>query len=146
MESILNQTAPLIAISSAGIFFLIGLLTGAWKYHCMTENAEFKAPYYVDIAHRAALLYSFAAILIAVFAACSAFSVWLTVTATIAPLLFFAIAILNYIKLGLQHKTNNQLRDSDNPAADKVIMTSLMAAEIGGFLVLLAGFFVKILG
>ena len=146
MENLLNQTAAVIAISSAGLFFLIGLLTGAWKYHCMTQNTEFKAPYYVDISHRAALLYAFAAILIAVFAALSAFPAWVNIMATIAPLLFFAIAILNYIKLGLQNKTSNQLRDSDNPAADKRIMTSLMTAEIGGFLVLLIGFFVRISG
>ena len=145
METVLNQTAPVIAISTAGIFFLIGLLTGAWKYHCMAQNAEFKAPYYVDISHRAALLYSFAAMLIAVFAAFSAFPAWLNTLSTITPLLFFAIAILNYIKLGLQNTTDNQLRDSDNPQKDKLIMTSLMIAEIGGFLVLLLGFFVRIL-
>lgn len=144
METVLNQTASVIAISVAGLFFLIGLLTGAWKYHCMTQNAEFKAPYYVDISHRSALLYSFAAMLIAVFAAFSAFPAWLNTLATAAPLLFFAIAILNYIKLGLQNTSNNQLRDSDNPAKDKAIMISLMIAETGGFLVLLTGFFVRV--
>ncbi len=145
MESILNQTATLIAISCAGIFFMVGLLTGVWKFSSMIKSSEYTAPYYVDIAHRAALLYSFAAILISVFAYLSAFSQWINIAATIPPLLFFAIAIVNYIKLGIENKTNNQLRDSENPAADKIIMSSLMVAEIGGFFVLLLGFFVRIL-
>lgn len=145
MEAILNETAPIIAISCAGIFFMVGLLTGAWKFSCMMKSKDFKAPYYVDIAHRAALLYSFAAILIAVFAYFSIFSNWVNIIATIAPLLFFAIAIVNYIKLGVVNETNNQLRDSENPSNDKIIMGSLMIAEIGGFFVLLVGFFVRIL-
>ena len=145
MEAILNETAPIIAISCAGIFFMVGLLTGAWKFSCMMKSKDFKAPYYVDIAHRAALLYSFAAILIAVFAYFSVFSSWINILATVAPLLFFAIAIVNYIKLGVVNETNNQLRDSENPAGDKIIMGSLMVAEIGGFFVLLVGFFIRIL-
>jgi len=145
VEAILNETAPIIAISCAGIFFMVGLLTGAWKFSCMMKSKDFKAPYYVDIAHRAALLYSFAAILIAVFAYFSIFSNWVNIIATIAPLLFFAIAIVNYIKLGVVNETNNQLRDSENPSNDKIIMGSLMIAEIGGFFVLLVGFFVRIL-
>jgi len=83
--------------------------------------------------------------LIAVFALFSPFKAWVSVTATIAPLLFFAIAIFHYVKLGLQNTTENQLRDSEDPAADKAIMLSLMVAEIGGFTVLLAGFFIQIL-
>jgi len=145
LEAILNETAPIIAISCAGIFFMVGLLTGAWKFTCMMKSKDFKAPYYVDIAHRAALLYSFAAILIAVFAYLSIFSSWVNILATIAPLLFFAIAIVNYIKLGFVNETNNQLRDSENPSGDKIIMGSLMVAEIGGFFVLLVGFFIRIL-
>ncbi|MCK4842664.1 MAG: hypothetical protein KAT04_12410 [Methylococcales bacterium] len=145
MDSILNQTASIIAISCAGIFFMTGLLTGAWKFSCMIKSKDFKAPYYVDIAHRASFLYSFAALLVAVFAYFSIFSNWVNILATIAPLLFFAIAIFHYIKLGIVNETNNQLRDSDNPSGDKIIMGSLMVAEIGGFFILLLGFFIRIL-
>jgi len=144
VEAILNETAPIIAISCAGIFFMVGLLTGAWKFSCMMKSKDFKAPYYVDIAHRAALLYSFAAILIAVFAYFSILSNWVNILATIAPLLFFSIAIVNYIKLGVVNETSNQLRDSKNPSGDKIIMGSLIVAEIGGFFVLLIGFFIRI--
>lgn len=145
MNILLSQPAVVIAVACAGLFFMAGLLTGAWKFYCMNQSEQFKAPYYVDIAHRAALLYSFAAILIAVFAFFSPFMAWVTITATIAPLLFFAIAIFHYIKLGLKNTTDNQLRDSDDPAADKIIMLSLMTAEIGGFFVLLVGFFIRVL-
>jgi len=145
MEAILNQTAAMIAISCAGLFFMIGLLTGAWKFFCMMKSETFTAPHYVDIAHRAALLYSFAAIVIAVFAYFSAFPDDINIIATIAPLLFFAISIVNYIKLGIENKTTNQLQTSENRLADKIIMSTLMVAEIGGFSILLIGFFIRIL-
>ncbi len=145
MAEIINQTAPIIAIACAGIFFMTALITGAWKYNSMMNSPEFKAPYYVDIAHRSALLYAFAALLIAVFAYMSAFSQWLNILATIPPLLFFAIAIAKYITLGMANKTNNALRDSENPGLDKLIMRTLMLAEIGGFFILLIGFFARIL-
>lgn len=144
MYSILNQTAPIIAISCAGLFFMVALITGVWKYSCIVKSNEFKAPYYVDVAHRSALLYSFAALLIAVFAYLSAFSQWVNIMAAIAPLLFFAIAIAKYITLGIENKTNNSLRDSENPRLDKLVMTTLMVAEIGGFSVLLVGFVVRV--
>lgn len=144
MDAIINQTAPMLAISCAGLFFMTGLVTGVWKYFCIISTLEFKAPHYVDIAHRSALVYSFAALLIAVFAYLSAFSQSVNILATIAPLLFFAIAIVKYITLGITNKTNNSLRDSENPSLDKIIMTTLMVAEIGGFSVLLAGFFVRV--
>lgn len=144
MDAIINQTAPMLAISCAGLFFMTGLVTGVWKYFCIISTSEFKAPHYVDIAHRSALVYSFAALLIAVFAYLSAFSQSVNILATIAPLLFFAIAIVKYITLGITNKTNNSLRDSENPSLDKIIMTTLMVAEIGGFSILLAGFFVRV--
>lgn len=144
MDSILNQPAVILALSCAGIFFMTALITGCWKFYSMLQSEECKAPYYVDIAHRASLLYSFAAILIAVFAFFSPFDVWVSISATIAPLLFFAIAIFHYIKLGIENTTDNQLRDSEDPKADKFIMLCLMVAEIGGFFVLLIGFFIRV--
>jgi hypothetical protein len=79
------------------------------------------------------------------FAYFSAFANWMNIIATIALLLFFAIAIVNCIKLGIANTSNNQLCDSENPFGDKIIMLFLMAAEIGGFSVLLLGFFIRLL-
>ena len=144
MDILLDKTAVVMAISCAGLFFMTGLITGVWKFYEMLRSDKFKAPYYVDIAHRSALLYSFAAILIAVFSYFSPFSTGVNVIATASPLLFFAIAIINYIKLGLENTTNNQLKDSENISIDKGIMVSLIVAEIGGFSVLLVGFFIQV--
>lgn len=144
MDAILNNTAACIALGAAGIFFMAGLLCGLWKYLCMRNHPQAEAPHYVNVAHRAALMYAFSAQLLAVFAAASAFPVWLNTLAVIAPLLFFAIAIANYVKLGLTTDSNNSLRDSTDKATDYMIINVLATAEIGGFAVLLAGFFYRL--
>lgn len=146
MDALLNNTAAAIALSAAGIFFMSGLLTGLWKYLCMRKDPQAKAPHYVNTAHRAALMYAFSAQLLALFAAASAFPVWLNTIAVIAPLLFFSIAIIHYVQLGLTTESNNSLRDSPDKAKDYLILNTLAIAEIGGFSVLLLGFFVRLLG
>jgi len=145
MEELLNHTASRIALASSGIFFMTGLLTGVWKYLCMRQSQSAEAPYYVNTAHRAALMYAFAAQLLAVFAAISAFSNLVNTIAVIPPLLFFGIAIVHYINLGLTTGSNNSLRDSPDKAKDYLILNILAVAEIGGFSVLLIGFFIRLL-
>ncbi|MDD4906605.1 MAG: hypothetical protein PHD39_10650 [Methylobacter tundripaludum] len=146
MEELLNHTAPRIALIASGIFFMTGLLTGAWKYLCMRRHPNAEAPHYVNTAHRAALMYAFAAQLLAVFAATSAFSDTVNTVAVIFPLLFFGIAIFHYINLGLTTQSNNSLRDSANRAKDNLMLNILAVSEIGGFSVLLVGFFLRIWG
>jgi len=143
MIALVSTPASLIALYAAGIFFMTGLITGAWKYLEMVKSAEYRAPFYVDVAHRASLLYSFAALLVAVFAYyCSLSSVpaALTMASTIAPLVFFGLSIALYIALGFKNETNNQLRDDATPAVTLWFMRGLMVAEIGGFGVLFFGF------
>ncbi|WP_347989645.1 hypothetical protein [Methylomonas sp. AM2-LC] len=144
MEELLNHTAARIALSASGIFFMIGLLTGLWKYICMRRSEKLEAPYYVNTAHRAALMYAFSAQLLAVFAALSAFSDTVNTLAVIPPLLFFAIAIGHYINLGLTTLSNNSIRDSLDRNKDYTILNVLSVAEIGGFSVLLVGFFLRL--
>jgi len=144
MEDLLNSTASCIALSASGIFFMTGLLTGVWKYLCMRQHQKTEAPYYVNTAHRAALMYAFAAQLLAVFAAISAFSDKVNTIAVIFPLLFFGIAIVHYINLGLTTDSNNSLRDSPDKAKGYLILNILAIAEIGGFSVLLFGFFLRL--
>ena len=67
----------------------------------VVEHPQAEAPHYVNIAHRAALMYAFSAQLLAVFGALSAFPAWLNTVAVIPPLVFFAIAIAHYAQLGL---------------------------------------------
>ena len=145
MEELLSHTASRIALSASGIFFMIGLLTGLWKYLCIRQSQKTEAPHYVNTAHRAALMYAFAAQLLAVFAAISAFSDTVNTIAVIFPLLFFAIAIFHYINLGLTTDSNNSLRDSADRQKDYLILNILAASEIGGFSVLLFGFFLRLL-
>lgn len=145
MEDLLNHTAPRIALIASGIFFMAGLLTGVWKYICMRQTQRVEAPHYVNTAHRAALMYAFAAQLLAVFAATSAFSDTVNTVAVIFPLLFFGIAIFHYINLGLTTESNNSMRDSSDRSKAYLILNILAVSEIGGFSVLLLGFFLRIL-
>ena len=143
MDSLLTSTASVIALFASGIFFMSGLLTGAWKYLAMIQSENYRAPFYVDVAHRASLLYAFAAMLVAVFAyycGLSSIPKELTLASTIAPLLFFGLSIGLYIVLGLKNETNNTLRDDKSPAVTRWFMRALMVAEIGGFGVLFTGF------
>ena len=146
MDIFINNTASCIALSAAGIFFMAGLLTGLWKYLCMRKHPQAEAPYYVSTAHRAALMYAFSAQLLSVFAGISAFPGWVNTVAVIPPLVYFGIAIVHYVQLGMITLSNNSLRDSTDKAKDYLILNVLAVAEIGGFGVLLLGFFIRLWG
>lgn len=111
----------------------------------MRRSLEAEAPHYVNVAHRAALMYAFSAQLLAVFAALSAFPDWINTFAVIPPLLFFAIAIIHYVQLGKTTLSHNALRDSADRNNDYRVLNILAVAEIGGFSVMLAGFFCRLL-
>ena len=49
-----------VTVLAAGLIFLLALVLGVWKYRQIMTSADHRAHPYVDIAHRAALLYSFA--------------------------------------------------------------------------------------
>ena len=112
----------------------------------MRNSPRFEAPTYVSIAHRAALMYAFAALLLAVFASLSAFSDTINLVGVIPPLLFFALAQIHYIQLGFANQTDNSMRDAPNRNIEFMALNALTVAEIGGFAILLTGFFVKICG
>ncbi len=126
-----------LAILAAGTFFLTGLLTGIWKYQQMSASSDGVAHRYVDTAHRASLLYSFAAILIAQFVEISQLSDSLEFVAVALLMLYFAIAILGYVMAGLKKDTNNMIRDRNSSVV--IIMWTLITAEVGGFLILFYG-------
>jgi len=141
------MNASNLCLLAAGVFFLTGMLTGVWKYRCMATDAEARTPVYVDTAHRAALLYSFAAILLREFVPFSPLGPAGTVWAVGLPLLFFASAIFIYIVHGLLRDTDNQLRKPHRlgpltlpGGMIAAYMWLLIAGEIGGFAVLFAGF------
>jgi Ca2+/Na+ antiporter len=146
------ESAVALAIISAGVFFLVALLTGVWKYLQIRGSKHASAHPYVDIAHRASLMYSFAAILLARFAEISQLSQRVEWWAVLLPLLYFAYAILLYIVHGALKDTENQLKPPFRmgsmvlpPAFVGFSMWSLIIAEIGGFLVLFYGVLVALM-
>jgi len=130
--------ATAATIFAAGLIFLLALVLGVWKYRQMATSPNHLAHPYVDIAHRAALMYSFATLLVAVFVELSAWPSWVNLTAAMTLVVFFVGAIVIYIVHGYKRDTTNQLADAGT--ADHVGMFALITGEIGGFAVLLAGF------
>ena len=146
------MNAESLAIISAGVFFLTGLLTGVWKYQQIMPSEDSIAHPYVDICHRASLLYAFAAILLAKFAEVSQLSNRLEVISVGVVVFYFATAITTYLVHGLLKDTDNQLKSPHamgqltiSSRMISVYMWTLIAAEIGGFLVLFYGVLIAIL-
>ena len=140
------EPAIKLALVSCGVFFLTGLVTGIWKYAHIMRSATAQAPAYVDICHRAALLYSFACLVLAQFAALSAWPEAVDFWATLALVFFFAQAIASYAVHGFLQDTDNMLRRPHvlgrghvHPALVTAFMAALIVAEVGGFLVLFTG-------
>lgn len=144
--TIWQQASVTAAITAAGVFFLTGLLTGVWKYLQIRQSDTATAHVYVDIVHRASLMYSFAAILLVVFAGISQLPQSIELPATLAQLLFFAMAIVTYLIHGVLADTDNQLKRPHRLGKHRLpsamiglFMWSLVIAEVGGFLVLFYG-------
>ena len=134
-------------VLAAGVFLMTGLLTGTWKYLCIRSSPEHRAPVYVDIAHRASLMYSFASLVLGKLAEYSPYSTGVTLVAAVLPLAYFALAIATYVVHGVLRDTDNQLAPPHRlgsrtvPAGlTSLFMWSLIAGEIGGTAVLLWGF------
>lgn len=127
-----------VTLLAAGLIFLLALVLGIWKYHQMSTSADHLAHPYVDIAHRSALLYSLATLLVAVFVEFSAWPDLVNLAAAMVLVFFFVAAIGSYIVHGLRGDTDNQFATGGR--ALHFGMALLIVGEVGGFLVLLAGF------
>lgn len=141
------MTAYTLAMLWAGAFLGAGMLTGIWKYARIMASPEAEAPYYVSIAHRTALLYSFACVVLALLALGSAWPEWLDLLGVWLAVVFFAAAVASYVLHGILRDTDNQLArphklgDRHLPgAAMKAFMLALIVCEIGGLAILLSGF------
>jgi Ca2+/Na+ antiporter len=132
------NAATWVTLFACGLIFLLALGLGVWKYQQMATSSDHLAHPYVDIAHRAALLYSFATMLVAVFVELSAWPQWLNLTAAMVLVFFFVFAIITYIVHGAKRDTTNQLRHPTTSLHDGMI--ALIVGEMGGFAVLLSGF------
>lgn len=126
-----------IAIVLAGAMLLVGMATGTWKYIEMMRSPERRAPRYVNIAHRAALLYACAIGVLALLAWLSPLPQWLEIAAITIDSLFFFIATGTYIKLGVTRLERTQYHDRNFTTGAGTWI--LAAAELGTTFVLFAG-------
>lgn len=140
------MTAEQLALLSAGVIFIAALLTGIWKWRAIMASPDAEAPYYVNIAHRAALLYAFAALLLAAFAARSAWPNAWNLAGVIGNVVFYIAAIAMYCLHGYLQDTDNQLKrphkvgKSTMPEWQMTLFMALLAVgEVGGFLILFTG-------
>jgi hypothetical protein len=123
---------------AAALMFLWALLLGVMKFRQMDASEDGLAHPYTDVAHRAALLYSFALLLVATFVQLSGWGAAVNLVAAGAMALYFYAAVAGYMVHGWKRDTDNQFR---RPVRGlEVFMASLIVAEIGGWLVLIAGF------
>jgi hypothetical protein len=127
-----------VVLLLAAAMFLWALLLGVWKYRQMIAAEDGLAHPYVDTAHRAALLYSFALLLVATFVELSGWSAPVNLLAAGAMAFYFFAAVVGYVWHGRRRDTTNQLHPP-GPGL-RPFMATLIAAEIGGWLVLVAGF------
>jgi hypothetical protein len=134
-------------MTSAGSFFLVGLLTGAWKYLQIRRSPEAKASKYVDLAHRAALMYAFANVLLGQFVEKSRWSMEVNGAAVIVLEVFFGVSVLGYMVHGALGDTDNQFQKPHRlgrrtiPAPTMTMfMLTLIGAEVVAFAVIFAGY------
>ncbi len=127
-----------VVLLAAGLIFISALLLGIWKYRQMTSSPDGLAHPYVDTAHRAALLYSFATLLIAAFVEFSGWSETVDLIAALTLIFFFVAAIAGYCWHGAKRDTDNQMRGAGREV--HTFMYALILGEVGAFAVLLAGF------
>lgn len=130
--------AVVIASWASGLFLFVGLLTGTWKYVSMVRTEDHRAPFYVDTAHRASLMYAFASLVLAHLAGHTRLGPTGAAWAVAVPVVFFGTAIARYVMLGAAGKTDNQFRTPS--FATGIGMWLLVLGECGGVLALLVSF------
>ena len=127
-----------ICLAASGVYLLTGMLIGVIKYRKTMQSAGHRAPVYIDIAHRAAFMYSFAALVMARLLESSPYAERVQLGASGLVLLFLTLTIFGYLSHGLRDDTDNIFRE--RTFTTTWYMYLLIAGEIGGFAVILWGF------
>ncbi|MBD0373295.1 MAG: hypothetical protein ICV60_20830 [Pyrinomonadaceae bacterium] len=127
-----------ISLLASGLFLLSGMLIGILKYQRMLTRETHTAPIYVDFAHRASFLYSFAMLVIAKLLEYSPYSERVQLGAAGIVLLFLALTVAGYLAHGLMEDTDNLFRRRTFTTTWYMYM--LIAGEIGGLSVIIWGF------
>jgi len=126
-----------ISLLASGLFLLSGMLIGILKYQRTMTSPEHRAPVYVDIAHRAAFLYSFAMLVIAKLLEYSPYSMKVQVGAVAMVLVFLVLTVFGYLAEGIKNVTDNLFRERNFTTT--WYMYLLIAGEVGGLLIILWG-------
>jgi len=127
-----------ISLLASGLFLLSGMLIGILKYQRTMSSPTNRAPVYVDIAHRAAFLYSFAMLVVAKLVEYSPYSTRVQVGAVLMILGFFALTVFGYTMEGIKNVTDNLFRERNFTTT--WYMYLLIAGEVGGLSIILWGF------
>jgi len=127
-----------ISLLSSGLFLLAGMLVGIVKHQRMLKSADHVAPAYIDIAHRAAFLYSFAMLVIAKLLEYCPYSETVQLGAMGLVLVFLSVTIIGYFVTGMMNKTDNLFRHRDFRTTWYVYM--LTVGEITGLAIIVWGF------
>lgn len=140
------ETATKLTVIACGIYFLIGLFTGAWRYLATWKSSTSEAPRYVIIAHRASLQYSFAALVLLKLLEFSPYSSTINLIVVAVPLFFFLAALITYILHAVLRDTDNQFQPpyrlgkyQIKPLVFHSFVWLLVIGEVGGFVLLFAG-------
>jgi hypothetical protein len=140
------DTASKLTLVACGIFFLVGLLTGVWKYLSIWKSPISQSPRYVNVAHLASLQYSFAALVLLKLLEFSPYTEAVNLIVVSVPLFFFAAALVTYILHAALRDTDNQFQQPYRlgkyrigPFAFHSFVSLLVIGEVGGFVILLIG-------
>ncbi|HMV36412.1 MAG TPA: hypothetical protein PKM44_06205 [Turneriella sp.] len=141
------------AITSAVFLFIVGLVTGIWKYAAIVRSDKAAAPVYVDVLHRATLMYSFACMILYALAGLSVYPDSVNTAAVLSVVVFFVFANGTYLVHALLKDTDNQFEKPYRIGSwqmPKVLfhgsMFALIAGELGGTLVLAVGALTRVWG
>ncbi len=138
MDLEIMNTSIKISLLASGVFLLAAMIIGVVKYQQMLVRETHQANAYVDIAHRAALLYSFASLVIAELAKYSPFAEKFLIVIVAVPLALFALTITQYVRLGWLNREETQFAERNFITI--WFMYGLIAGEIGGIALLIYGF------
>jgi len=111
---------------------------GILKYQRMLTTGDHVAPVYINIAHRAAFLYSFAMLVVATLLEHGNGSLRVQLGATATLLIFLTLTVFGYLAHGLKNQTDNLFRQRN--LITTWYMYLLIVGEIGGLAVIIWGF------
>ncbi len=125
-------------LAASGLFLLAGMAGGVLKYLFIMNNAQNKAPMYIDMLHRSAFLYSAGALVMAELLRYSPYSVRTQWIIAGVPLFFFTVTVFRYFMLGIRKRAQSQF--SERTFATTWGMALLIIGEIGCVTALVWGF------